>query len=213
MKLSKVAKLCKDHMNITIVNVPHGDEEVVQWVGTPYALYPFYNLPIMNEKSAFVVFDVEEKKRADFSFREITAGPDFPMRLEETDETERPIEPAHHQIVFESRVYMVFDTSKGVRLVNRSFFSPMMSKLDELMFFERQDARGKIYIAAKLGLLLAGVIMPMSQRRDDDTMLIFAKKLYERMAYARECDKVETTKEPEIVLVDRQTGEVVEEKI
>ncbi len=201
-------------MNITIINVTRGEDNYLQWVGTPSALYPFYNLPAMDERTAFVIFDVDEKKKPDYSFNMIDASEDFPMCLDECDETEMPVEPAHHQIVLESRAYLVFDTSKGIRLVNRSYLAPMMSKLDELMFFERKTASGGIYIAAKLGLLLAGVISPTMLRREDTSMLDFSKKLYERTVYARQCQEEDAARraDPEIMLVDRQTGEVVEDE-
>lgn len=72
MKLSKVAKLCKDRMSITIVNHYVGDD-LTQWVGTPEALYPFYNLPVIDEKTVFMVFDVDDKKKSDYSFHELNA--------------------------------------------------------------------------------------------------------------------------------------------
>ena len=57
MKLSKVAKLCKDRMSIMIVDKSTDEGALTQWVGTPEAMYPLYNLPEIDEKTIFVIFD------------------------------------------------------------------------------------------------------------------------------------------------------------
>lgn len=125
----------------------------------------------------------------------------------EYDTTELPIEPSHFQIVWESRAYLIFDTSKGIRFINRAHLAPMMSKLDQLMFFERKTKSGQIYIVAKLGLLLAGAIVAPAPQTNDDRLLNFSKRLHDgietAMRYA-EADKLK--------FVDRETGEVMEEE-
>lgn len=212
MKLSKVAKLCKDNSSITIINaLSENGHELTQWVGTPYALYPFYNLPIMNEQTAYVMFDVDEKKRVDMTYSETDAA-GSPMNLDEDDPTERSIEPQGVNIVYGSRVYIPFDTSKGIRLINRAYLAPMQSKLDLITFSERQTADGSLYIVARLGLFIAGVIAPYTNGEDKD-LAKFAKVFYERMEYAHDCARAEATRraKKEIVLVNGATGEIMSE--
>ena len=212
MKLGKVARLCKAQQNITIVNMPRGDGKAMQWIGTPDALYPFYNLPIMNEQTAYVLFDVDEKKKDDIRYIELQAD-QSPMNLEEYDNTESQIEPHSINIIYGSSVYIPFDTTKGIRLINRAFIAPMQSKLDLLTFCERQTADGNIYIVARLGLLIAGVIAPFSQAGGDKALLAFAGFFSQRMAHAAMVaeEEKQARAEPQIRLVDRGTGELIED--
>jgi len=213
MKLGKVAKLCKAQLNITIVNMSRGEGKATQWIGTPMALYPFYNLPTMDEQTAYVLFDVDEKKKDDISFVEMDMEESL-MNLEESDETECHIEPRSINIVYGSNVYIPFDTTKGIRLINRAYITPMESKLDLLTFSERQTADGIIYIVARLGLLIAGVIVPFSQSGGDNSLLDFSRFFAERMKFAAqvaENDKRER-EERQIQLVDRATGELIEDE-
>lgn len=212
MKLGKVAKLCKAQLNITICNMPRGEGKAVQWVGTPMALYPFHNLPISDEQTAYVLFDVDEKKKDDIRYTELEAE-ESPMNLEEYDETEAPIEPRSINIVYGSGVYIPFDTTKGIRLINRAYITPMESKLDLLTFSERQTEDGYIYIVARLGLLIAGVIAPFSQSGGDKSMLDFSRFFAERMDFAEKIaasDK-RAREERQIQLVDRTTGELIDD--
>ncbi len=208
MKLSKVAKLCKDRMSIMIVDKVGDDTELTQWIGTPEAMYPLYNLPEIDEKTIFVIFDVDDKKKTDYSVNRIDKS-ECPLSLEETDATELPIEPSHYQIVAESHVYLIFDTSKGIRFVNRAYLAPMMSKLDQLMFFERKTKTGQLYIVAKLGMLLAGVIVAPAPNASDGRLLNFSKRLYEGIEVARRHTEADAK---ERVFVDPETGEVMEDK-
>jgi len=208
MKLSKVAKLCKDRMSIMIVDKGGDEEELTQWIGTPEAMYPLYNLPEIDEKTIFVIFDVDDKKKTDYSVHRIGAD-ECPLCLEETDATERPIEPSHYQIVAESHAYLIFDTSKGIRFVNRAYLAPMMSKLDQLMFFERRTKSGQIYIVAKLGMLLAGVIAAPAPSTSDNRLLNFAKILHDGIETARRHTVADAK---ERVFVNQETGEVMEEE-
>jgi len=212
MKLGKVAQLCKGAQNITIVHTDGGEKACMQWVGTRYALYPFYNLPKMDEKTAFVVFDVDEKKRHDYSYHEIAAK-DSPLCLDERDATEISIQPEQYSLCFQGGIYVPFVTSKGIRLISRAYLAPMMSKLDEMMFYERKTTGGFVYIVAKLGLLLAGVIVPEDVRSDDQSLLAFTRNLVDGVEFALECAEKDEQQsgEPEIVLVDRSTGEVVDD--
>lgn len=208
MKLSKVAKLCKDRMSIMIVDKLGDECAFTQWVGTPEAMYPLYNLPEIDEKTIFVIFDVEDKKKTDYSVNRIDSS-ECPLCLEEYDSTERSIEPSNYQIVAEGHVYLIFDTSKGIRFVNRAYLAPMMSKLDQLMFFERRTESGQLYIVAKLGMLVAGVIVAPAPNAKDGRLLNFAKRLHDGIETARQHTEADAK---ERVFVNQETGEVMEEK-
>lgn len=208
MKLSKVAKLCKDRMSIMIVDKSTDEGALTQWVGTPEAMYPLFNMPEIDEKTIFVIFDVDDKKKTDYSVHRIF-DVDCPLCLEEQDTTERPIEPSHYQIVAESHVYLIFETSKGIRFVNRAYLAPMMSKLDQLMFFERRTKTGQLYIVAKLGMLLAGVIVAPAPNATDGRLLNFSKRLYEGIETARRYTEADAKERD---FVNQETGEVMEEE-
>lgn len=216
MKNSKVAQLCKASRDIVLVNMDEGGRRPVQWVGTAQALYPLHGMPTMNKAQIYALFDVTEKQEGKIRFTEKTADK-IGFSIGDFDGTERMIEPRGIGIVYGGCVYVPFDTSKGIRLIDRAYIMAMVKDIDILSFYERQTSGGTIYIVARMGLLLAGVLMPRYNAGGDNHLAAFARKFSERMQVAQDFAEAERVAEDtrsgdeQLSLVNMETGEIVED--
>ena len=215
MKTSKVAQLCKASRDIVLVNMDDGGRRPDQWVGTAQTLYPLSGMPTMNKAQIYALLDVTEKQEGKIRYTEKSADK-IGFNVREFDDTEEAIEPRGINIVYGGSVLVPFDTSKGIRLVDRAFITAMAKDIDMLMFYERQTAGGTIYIVARKGLLLEGVIMPRYDAGGDIHLAAFAQRFAERMQVARDIAEAQRTEEDtrsgdqQLSLIDKETGELLE---
>ena len=217
MKVSKVAQLCKSERYITLVNVQEEDEKPTQWVGTPHAIYPLYGLRKMDKDQLYTIFDVTEKQASKITYSETTADK-IAFRLDAHDFTERGIQPLHVSIAVGGSLYVPFDTSKGLRLVDRVYLMAMTKEVELLSYCERQTADGKIYIVARMGMLIVGIVAPRFNAGGDADLQKFASLFADRMGYAWMIADAEKRaqdrrgEEEQLTLVmDEETGEVLED--
>lgn len=216
MKVSKVAQLCKAERDITLVNVQEEGEKTMQWVGTIHAIYPLYGLRTMDKAQLFTIFDITDKQASKITFTETTADK-IAYRLDTHDFTEKGIQPLHVSIAVGGSVYVPFDTSKGLRLVDRVYLMAMTKEVELLSYCERQMTDGKIYIVARMGMLIVGVVAPRFNAGGDADLLKFASLFADRMGYAwmiadaekraRDCQE----NGEQLVLVNTETGELLED--
>jgi hypothetical protein len=200
MKIGQVAKLCKAERCILLVNEVR-NKKTVQWIGTPSALYPFYGLPIMDEKTVFAVFDIDHKKKEMFTYKEYTAD-EFRINISETDETEQEVKPENVTIYWKNVPLLPVNTSKGMYFIDRTYTAPLMGAPDVLAIYERRHG-DQIYFIIRMGLFVAGVVTPFAFVTDE-TVRQFAN-IAERMKYANDLKQAEKT-----VLIDRVTGEIMD---
>lgn len=216
MKVSKVAQLCKAERNITLVNANEEDEKPTQWVGTRQAIYPIYGLRTLNKDQIYTIFDVTEKQAGKITYTETTANR-IAFRLDQHDFTEKPIQPLFVSIADGGTLYVPFDTSKGLRLVDRTYIMAMTKEVELLSYSERQTADGKIYIVARMGYLIVGIIAPRFNAGGDADLLKFAGIFASRMDYAWTIANAEKRvqdkrdEEVQLALIDPETGEILDD--
>ena len=216
MKVSKIAQLCKAERDITLVNVQEEGEKPMQWVGTIHAIYPLYGLRTMDKAQLFTIFDITDKQASKITFTETTADKKA-YRLDTHDFTEKGVQPLPISIAVGGSVYVPFDTSKGMRLVDRVYLMAMTKEVDLLSYSERQTADGKIYIVARMGMLIVGIVGPRFNAGGDADLQKFASLFADRMGYAWMIADAEkralNSREDEVQLtlaMDEETGEILE---
>ena len=217
MKTSKIAQLCKAARDITLVNVQEEDGKPTQWVGTLRAIYPLIGFRKLDKDQIYSIFDVTEKQASNIGFNELAAEK-IAFRLDARDITERGIEPLHFSIVDGGTVYVPFNTSKGIRLIERVYLMAMTKDIELLSYCERQTEGGDVYIVARIGLLIVGVIMPRYRAGGDKNLQEFAQVFADRMDYAwmiadaqkRAMDRQDEEEQLTLVM-DEETGEVLED--
>ena len=84
MKIKKVEAICKSDKRIFLYE---GDG--VQWIGNGMAMYPLHNMPVLDEKTIFTLFDVAEKDREKYQLR---TDP-LPSVIDVSDSTETEVLP------------------------------------------------------------------------------------------------------------------------
>ena len=105
-----------------------------------------------------------------------------------------------------------------MRLVERVYLMAMTKDIELLSYCERQTADGNVYIVARIGLLIVGVIMPRYRAGGDKDLQEFARTFVDRMEYAWIVADAEKRardrrgEEEQLTLVmDEETGEVLED--
>jgi hypothetical protein len=106
-------------------------------------------------------------------------------------------------ILNEKTAYRPVDTTKGLRLINQAYLTPLMSKADVMTLHERLTSDGRLNIVARVGLFVAGAIQP-TVITEDGTVELY-RMLYERAKYSQECAQKDAVR-----IVDKDTGELVD---
>lgn len=169
----------------------------------------------MNKAQIYALFDVSDKQEGKIRFTEKTADK-IGFSVADYDETEEMIEPRGIGIVYGGCVYVPFYTTKGIRLIDRAYIMAMAKDIDMLSFYERQTSGGTIYIVARMGLLLAGVIVPRYNAGGDSHLVAFAPKFAEQMRIAQAFAEAERIAEDtrsgdeQLSLINMETGEIME---
>ena len=92
----------------------------------------------------------------------------------------------------------------------------MTKDIELLTYSERQTADGKIYIVARMGLLIIGIVAPRFNAGGDADLQKFAALFASRMDYAwtianaeKRTDEQRDAEEP-LILIDPETGEITD---
>lgn len=153
MKIKQIEAILKRDKRIVVFNAPS-----CQWLSNGVAAYPAYNLPQLNKENILTFFDVAEGKRSNFHFEESELP--TTLNFEDCDATEHILERGSMSIVTQGGVYEPLQTSQGITFIDTRYLKPLSDIADGYELYERTTANGRIYIVAKAGLMILGVIMP-----------------------------------------------------
>lgn len=153
MGIKKIEAICKAARRIAVL---WGEE--CQWIGDGSAFYPVHGLPPMTESNIFALFDISEDKQSKFLFSES----DMPTVYDFSDscESEVPLVREGISLIWHGAELIPLKTSEGITFVNRRYLKPLEDGENEYILCERTAKNGQVYIVAKQGFLIAGVIMP-----------------------------------------------------
>ena len=190
MKISTLKPLIQRRKVLRVFDTPGGD----QWLSDGTAAYPVYNLPELDEKAALAVLDIPPEKWAEISC-ERTGAPAV-LSFDDVEPGERMLPKARLScFAFDGVVMNVALTSKGLRLYNPAYLKPLTD--DNFELYERKTEAGEIYLAAKAGLILKGLIMTIQAPWGE---------LYAELANL--ADKTKEASQSYLYQVDPATGEV-----
>lgn len=161
MKIKAIAKICEKTKIITIYEqkASHGDDPI-QWIGNSGGVYPVYGLPYMGKEEFLTVLDISEKDKKKYSFTRDPMPPE--LNFMDSDPSENAIDQSLYDFNISARggEFQPLQTQQGITFINTVYLTPLKDVLDEVELYERISADGKIYIAAKVGMLIKAVIMP-----------------------------------------------------
>ena len=153
MKIKAIAQICARTKFVTIYNDASGE----QWLSDGGAAYPIYDLPELDERSVLAIFDVPADKWPDW--QTLAAPLPTSLNFADDDDSEKQLTmPRIRSINKDGKIRGVALTSKGLRLYNLDYLKPLE---DDFKLYERETADGEIYLAAKAGVFLKAVIMPL----------------------------------------------------
>lgn len=159
MIIKHVISLCKRDRRMTLYD-DHSGASAAQWLGATDAVYPLQHMPQLDENNVFTVFDITSKQADKIIFRreELPKIVDF----RDVVECENALETADIEIGFGGTLLLPLHTSQGIRFIDKAYLRPLADcDEDMLMFYERTTADGDLYIAAKVGMILAAIITPL----------------------------------------------------
>lgn len=173
MGIKKIEAICKASRRIVVL---WGGE--CQWIGDGSAFYPVYGLPILTEEHIFTMFDIPEDKRSKYLFTET----EMPAAYDFTDhcDSEVPLVREELSVIRYGATLIPLKTSEGITFVNKRYLKPLEDSENEYVLCERTAKNGQVYIVAKQGFLIAGVIMPVATV--DNAFVEQLKTLYELSA-------------------------------
>ena len=158
MIIKHVISLCKRDRRMTLYD-DCGGKSAVQWLGTSGAIYPLQHMPQLNENNIFTAFDITAKQADKILF--LRAALPTTVDFRDVAECENALETADIEIGFGGTLLLPLHTSQGIRFIDKAYLRPLADcDEDMLMFYERQTKDGELYIAVKVGMILAAVIVP-----------------------------------------------------
>ncbi len=160
MKLKRVGAICSASGNYYLTNQKNAAGDIVyQWLGDGYAAYPLAGLPLMDTENICTMFDITDKKREKLVMH-MTDAPET-MNWDDTDRLERQLAEPKLCVRYDGRDILPLETSEGVVFIQEKYLAPLDS-LEYMQPFERRSTGGRLYIAAKIEMLIQAVIMPMN---------------------------------------------------
>lgn len=172
MIIKHVASICKRDRCMILYD-DKSSENVAQWLSATGAVYPLQNMPKLDEKNIFTVFDITSKQIEKITFRRDT----LPEKIDFRDvvECENVLEPNGIEIGTDGKTLIVLHTSQGIRFIDKEYLRPLSDyDMDILRFYERTSTGGQLYIAVKAGMMLEAIIAPFNAVNDK-----FVEKLQE----------------------------------
>ena len=118
----------------------------------------------MGAENICAMFDIPEKKREKLIFRHDPAP--VSVNWDDTAQAERKIDDPKLCVRWEGREMLPLRTSAGITFIQEKYLAPL-DNLDYVNLYERRSESGGLYIAAKVGLMIQAVIMPMDVITDD----------------------------------------------
>lgn len=175
MKMKSIVSICK-HSKIFYL---FDDENGMQWLGDGGAIYPLLKMPPLNPENIFTVFDIPGKQAIDMFVKQKPIPES--IDLQDVAKCEEILTPHKMEIRYNGRIFQSFHTSQGIQFIDKKYLAPLSDYKDMLQLYERKDKDGRIYIAAKNGLLLVAVIMPFK--------VIDEKFVEEVRIFTQDCEK------------------------
>lgn len=160
MKIKRIAAICKPWKRVELITI-HTDvrEIAAQYIKAGNAIYPVRGLPFMDAEQLLTVFDIPIDKRGDWHAEECQPDPDR-YNLENMAEGEEQVEMIPISLEWDDRKFQPVKTSRGVLLIPVELFGPLELGGGMYDLFERENAYGEIYLVAKQGMILQGIIFP-----------------------------------------------------
>jgi len=162
MKLKTLAAKCKRDGVFRLYDRRGEDGNIYeQWLGTGAAAYPLHGLPLLDESHIIALFELTEKQLEKISIYHHDELPPA-ISIEDACPGEKLLDREEMTLAYGKYIVRPIMTSDGLELIDNEHMAVLADVADNLELYERRMESGQIYFAAKMGLLLVGVIMPLN---------------------------------------------------
>ena len=153
INIQKIVEMCKKQKRLDLLLDP---DTMQQWISDGYAMYPLLGLPMLTEENIRAMYALPEGVRVEVK--------DMHEAFSTAD-----VEP-HEKPVFYEKIQLqpciesviTLRTSRGVVFIRGKHLKPLEAgENGETQLYERVSRSGNLYIAAKQGMMLEAIIMPM----------------------------------------------------
>jgi hypothetical protein len=161
MKIKALISICKNKGQLRLFDRKGKDGEIVdQWLGTSAAAYPLSGLPYLTEENLCKLFDITEKQRENLYFSHSEVSPK--LNYDDLDDGESILDKEAVSLEYGGREIRPMYTSGGLEFIDCDYLTPLADVAGMMELYERMSADGGVYFAAKVGMVLVGIIMPLS---------------------------------------------------
>lgn len=149
MKISKIAKLCKDTKC-----VQYAVEEKGTWLGNGDCAYLIPGFAYLSQEGIALALGIGEKDKSKYRFQHMDLRT---FNLEDFDEAETPCD----QIEFIMRSKEIpYRTEEGVRFLDLNMLDVLKDEIENLEIYMRRTTDGRAYFAAKIGMYICAFFEP-----------------------------------------------------
>ena len=152
MKISKIAKLCKDTKLVCMTSTEAG-----LWIGNGNAVYFVPEFTNMDCDGIALAFGIDEKKKEKISFTNLDMSR---FNMQDIDPSESLCEPLGINFWQEGDILRPYKTEAGVLCLVGSYLEPLRDEMEAREVYLRYTKDGKPYFAVKVGLMLYAIVMP-----------------------------------------------------
>lgn len=152
MKISKIAKLCKDAKLVCTTSTEAG-----LWIGNGNAAYFVPDFEGLGYEGIALALGIDEKKKEKIRFANMVMDS---FNLQDIDPAESLCEPIGFDFWKEGDVLRPYKTEAGVICLVGSYLEPLRDEIEAREVYLRYTKDGKPYFAVKVGMLLYAIVMP-----------------------------------------------------
>lgn len=149
MKISKIAKLCKDTKC-----VQYAVEEKGMWLGNGDCAYLIPEFAYLSQEGIALALGIGEKDKSKYRFQHMDLRT---FNLEDFDEAETPCD----QIEFIMRSKEIpYRTEEGVRFLDLNMLDVLKDEIESLKIYMRRTKDGRAYFVGKIGMYIFAFFAP-----------------------------------------------------
>ena len=163
MKLNKIIALCKKAKVIVIYNRRRDEDGEImeQWIGDGAACYLVPGMPILDSESAGAILDIPAKDADKWQILERELPPVFDFTDDAAKDGETVFDEGPISFHYGGVMLRPLRSHGGAPLfIDLRYLTPFIDSLNSLFLYRRTAENGLDYVAVKVGMVLAGIIMP-----------------------------------------------------
>lgn len=152
MKISKIAKLCKETKEICTKGIEGG-----VWIGNGKCAYLLPEFAYLEQSGIALAFGIAEKDRDKYIFFEMKLDS---FNIRDIDEAETLCDKLDFIFSTASGTVQAYRTQEGVKFLNANMLAPLKDEIENVEIYLRHTTNGRAYFVAKVGMEIYAFFQP-----------------------------------------------------